>query len=171
MSEKVHIFTPLLLTFLALSMTMQGNTACGQEGVQKMLTVEQMREDFTYMMEQYERIHPNPTWSLGEERYSKLKQQTLERLDHPMSTSDFWKIIARWNQHFDVHTWLSRLAVPIPQQGEMAFPPNSVVQYNNGRLWFGSYEAMPDIPFDIGYRFRFRSFTMEELQQMAGMVE
>lgn len=35
----------------------------------------------------------------------------------------------------------------------------------------GPHGVMPDIPFDIGYRFRFRSFTMEELQQMAGMVE
>ena len=48
---------------------------------QDTLTVAQMQEDFNYMMEQYERIHPNPTWSLGEERYNELKRQTLERLD------------------------------------------------------------------------------------------
>jgi hypothetical protein len=68
---------------------------------QDTLTPAQMREDFNYMMEQYEHIHPNPTWSLGEESYSELKQQTLAQLDHPMAQLDFWRIIARWNQHFD----------------------------------------------------------------------
>lgn len=96
---------------------------------QDTLTPAQMREDFAYMMEQYERIHPNPTWSLGEERYDELKQQTLARLDHPMTQLDFWHIIARWNQHFDGHTMLGWPELPPSKQitmSVMAFPPYKI---------------------------------------------
>ena len=79
----------IILLFLVLSMSVAS--------AQDTLTPAQMREDFNFMMEQYEHIHPNPTWSLGEESYSELKQQTLAQLDHPMTQLDFWRIIARWN--------------------------------------------------------------------------
>jgi len=113
---------------------------------QDTLTVAQMLEDFNYMMEQYERIHPDPTWSLGEERYNELKQQTLAQLDRPMPLLDFWRIIARWNQHFDGHT---QLAWPAKQSSGASgnvtpFPPKSVVQYRDRKLFFGDYVGMPD---------------------------
>ena len=44
----------------------------------------------------------------------------------------------------------------------------------NTRRYFGTtglHGVMPDVPFDIGYRYFFRSFTVEELQQMASMVK
>ncbi len=72
------------LLFLVLSMNIVS--------AQDTLTQAQMREDFNYMMEQYEHIHPNPTWSLGEESYSELKRQTLAQLDHPMTQLDFWRM-------------------------------------------------------------------------------
>ena len=124
------------LLFLVLSMSVAS--------AQDTLTPAQMREDFAYMMEQYERIHPNPTWSLGEERYNELKQQTLARLDHPMTQLDFWRIIARWNQHFDGHTHVGWPTIPPMPAGEMAFPPKSIVQYRDNKLIFSAYEAMPD---------------------------
>ena len=104
------------LLFLVLSMSVAS--------AQDTLTPAQMREDFAYMMEQYERIHPNPTWSLGEVRYNEPKQQTLARLDHPMTQLDFWRIIARWNQYFDGHThvWFPPSAPRMPE-GMMVFPP------------------------------------------------
>ena len=111
---------------------------------QDTLTQAQMREDFNYMMEQYEHIHPNPTWSLGEESYSELKQQTLAQLDHPMTQLDFWRIIARWNQHFDGHTHVGWPTIPPMPAGMIAFPPKSIVQYRNNKLFFSAYEAMPD---------------------------
>jgi len=114
---------------------------------QDTLTVAQMQEDFNYMIEQYERIHPNPTWSLGEERYNELKQQTLAQLDRQMPLLDFWRIIARWNQHFDGHTMLGWPELPPSKQitrSVMAFPPYSVVQYREGKLFFSDYEGMPD---------------------------
>lgn len=96
-------------------------------------------------MGQYERIHPNPTWSLGKERYNDMKRQTLAQLDHPMTQIDFWRVIARWNQYFDGHT---RVGFPsmVPQmpEGMMVFPPQSIVQYRDGQLCFSSYEGMPD---------------------------
>ena len=127
------------LLFLVLSMSVAS--------AQDTLTPSQMREDFNYMMEQYERVHPNPTWSLGEESYSELKQQTLAQLDHPMTQFDFWRIIARWNQHFDGHTMLGWPELPPSKQitrSVMAFPPYSVVQYREGNLFFSDYEGMPD---------------------------
>ena len=124
------------LLFLVLSM----NIASTQDT----LTQAQMREDFNYMIEQYERIHPNPTWSLGEESYSELKQQTLAQLDHPMTQLDFWRIIARWNQHFDGHTHVGWPTIPPMPAGMIAFPPKSIVQYRNNKLFFSAYEAMPD---------------------------
>ena len=111
---------------------------------QDTLTQAQMREDFNYMMEQYEHIHPNPTWSLGEESYSELKQQTLAQLDHSMTQLDFWRIIARWNQHFDGHTHVGWPTIPPMPAGMIAFPPKSIVQYRNNKLFFSAYEAMPD---------------------------
>ena len=126
----------ITLLFLVLSMSVAS--------AQDTLTATQMREDFNYMMEQYERIHPNPTWSLGEERYNELKQQTLARLDHPMTQLDYWRIIARWNQHFDGHTHVGWPTIPPMPAGEMAFPPKSIVQYRNNKLFFSAYEAMPD---------------------------
>ncbi len=113
---------------------------------QDTLTVAQMQEDFNYMIEQYERIHPNPMWSLGEERYNELKQQTLAQLDRQMPLLDFWRIIARWNQHFDGHT---QLAWPAKQSSGASenvtpFPPKSVVQYRDRKLFFGDYVGMPD---------------------------
>ena len=112
---------------------------------QSKLSPAQLQEDFNQMMEQYERIHPNPTWSLGGERYNELKRQTLERLDRPMTQLDFWRVIAQWNQHFDGHT---RVGFPqmVPQmpEGMMVFPPMSIVQYRDGQLRFSSYEGMPD---------------------------
>ncbi len=114
---------------------------------QDTLTVAQMQEDFNYMIEQYERIHPNPMWSLGEERYNELKQQTLAQLDRQMPLLDFWRIIARWNQHFDGHTMLGWPELPPSKQitrSVMAFPPYSVVQYREGKLFFSDYEGMPD---------------------------
>ena len=132
--KKTLLLATLLLAALAAS-------------AQDTLTVAQMREDFNYMMEQYERIHPNPTWSLGEESYSELKQQTLAQLDHPMTQLDFWRIIARWNQHFDGHTMLGWPELPPSKQitmSVMAFPPYSVVQYRDGKLFFSDYEGMLD---------------------------
>ena len=129
----------ITLLFLVLSMSITS--------AQDTLTSAQMREDFVYMMEQYERIHPNPTWSLGEERYNELKQQTLAQLDHPMTQLDFWRIIARWNQHFDGHTMLGWPELPPSKQitmSVMAFPPYSVVQYRDGKLFFSDYEGMLD---------------------------
>ena len=114
---------------------------------QDTLTSAQMREDFVYMMEQYERVHPNPTWSLGEVRYNELKKQTMAQLDHPMTQLDFWRIIARWNQHFDGHTMLGWPELPPSKQitmSVMAFPPYSVVQYRDGKLFFSDYEGMLD---------------------------
>lgn len=111
---------------------------------QDTLSPAQMREDFRYMMEQYERIHPNPTWSLDKERYNELKQQTLAQLDHPMSHFDFWRIIARWNQYFDGHTHVGWPTIPSMPAGMMAFPPKSIVQYRDNKIFFSSYEAMPD---------------------------
>lgn len=111
---------------------------------QDTLTVVQMREDFTYMMEQYERIHPNPMWSLGEERYKELKQQTLARLDHPMTQFDFWLIIARWNQYFDGHTHVGWPTITPMPMGMMAFPPKSIVQYRDRKIYFSPYETLPD---------------------------
>ncbi|MBP5677285.1 MAG: hypothetical protein J6W88_02165, partial [Bacteroidales bacterium] len=125
------------LLFLVLSMSVAS--------AQDTLTPSQMREDFSYMMEQYERIHPNPTWSLGEESYSELKQQTLAQLDHPMTQFDFWRIIARWNQHFDGHTQVGfPPTAPRMPEGMMVFPPYSIVQYRDGKLRFSSYDGMPD---------------------------
>ncbi len=126
----------ITLLFLVLSMSVAS--------AQDTLTATQMREDFNYMMEQYERIHPNPTWSLGEERYNELKQQTLARLDHPMTQLDYWRIIARWNQHFDGHTRVGWPTIPPMPAGMIAFPPKSIVQYRNNKLFFSAYEAMPD---------------------------
>ncbi|MBR1549546.1 MAG: hypothetical protein IJ634_02805 [Bacteroidales bacterium] len=114
-----------------------------EASAQDTLTVSQMREDYTYMMEQYERIHPNPTWSLGEERYSELKQQTLAQLDHPMTQLDFWKVIARWNQYFDGHTHVGWPTTTFPM-GMMAFPPKSIVQYRDKKVYFSAYDAIPD---------------------------
>ena len=112
---------------------------------QDTLTPAQMREDFNYMMEQYERIHPNPTWSLGEVRYNELKKQTMAQLDHPMTQLDFWRIIARWNQYFDGHTQVGfPPTAPRMPEGMMVFPPYSIVQYRNGKLRFSSYDGMPD---------------------------
>ncbi len=125
------------LLFLVLSM----NIASAQDT----LTQAQMREDFNYMMEQYEHIHPNPTWSLDEESYSELKQQTLAQLDHPMTQLDFWRIIARWNQYFDGHTHVGfPPSAPRMPEGMMVFPPYSIVQYRDGKLRFSSYDGMPD---------------------------
>jgi len=129
----------ITLLFLVLLMSIAS--------AQDTLTAAQMREDFTYMMEQYERVHPNPTWSLGGERYNELKQQTLAQLDHPMTQLDFWRIIARWNQYFDGHTMLGWPELPPSKQitmSVMAFPPYSVVQYREGKLFFSDYEGMPD---------------------------
>ena len=127
----------ITLLFLVLSMSVAS--------AQDTLTPAQMREDFNYMMERYERVHPNPTWSLGEERYNELKQQTLARLDHPMTQIDFWRIIARWNQHFDGHTHVGfPPSAPRMPEGMMVFPPYSIVQYRDGKLRFSSYDGMPD---------------------------
>lgn len=111
---------------------------------QDTFTPAQMREDFSYMMEQYERVHPNPTWSLGEVRYNELKQQTLARLDHPMTQLGFWRIIARWNQHFDGHTHVGWPTISPMPAGMMTFPPKSIVQYRDNKIFFSAYEAMPD---------------------------
>ncbi len=124
------------LLFLVLSMSVAS--------AQDTLTPAQMREDFAYMMEQYERIHPNPTWSLGEERYNELKQQTLVQLDRPMTQLDFWRIIARWNQHFDGHTHVGWPTISPMPAGMIAFPPKSIVQYRDNKFFFSAYEAMPD---------------------------
>ncbi len=127
------------MLFLVLSMSITS--------AQDTLTSAQMREDFVYMMEQYERVHPNPTWSLGEVRYNELKKQTMAQLDHPMTQLDFWRIIARWNQHFDGHTMLGWPELPPSKQitmSVMAFPPYSVIQYRDGKLFFSDYEGMPD---------------------------
>lgn len=114
---------------------------------QELLSPAQMREDFNYMMEQYERIHPDPAWSLGPDRYTEMKQQTLARLDHEMPPFEFWRIIGRWNQYFDGHT-----QVLCPQEnpqlddrdGLMAFPPYSIIHYRDRRIRFSSYGALPD---------------------------
>ena len=112
---------------------------------QDTLSPARMREDFNYMMERYERVHPNPTWSLGEVRYNELKQQTLARLDHPMTQLDFWRVIARWNQHFDGHTHVGfPSTAPRMPEGMMVFPPYSIVQYRDGKLRFSAYDGMPD---------------------------
>ena len=95
--KKTSVSITLLVVSLLLS-------SFAKLSAQDTLTPAQIREDFNYMMEQYERIHPNPTWSLGGVRYNELKQQTLAQLDHPMTQLDFWRIIARWNQYFDGHT-------------------------------------------------------------------
>lgn len=111
---------------------------------QDTLTADQMRVDFTYMMGQYESIHPNPAWSLGGERYNDMKRQTLAQLNHPMTHLDFWKVIAQWNQYFDGHTLLNWPQAGRTPENVTPFPPKSIVQYRDHKLYFSSYEAMPD---------------------------
>ena len=137
MKRNNNMKKTIILLFLVLSMSIAS--------AQDTLTAAQMQEDFAYMMEQYERIHPNPTWSLGEESYNELKRQTLARFDHPMTQLDYWRIIARWNQHFDGHTHVGfPPSAPRMPEGMMVFPPYSIVQYRDRKLRFSSYDGMPD---------------------------
>ena len=218
--------TKTLLAFLSvLIMTTATKAQASYVWAQDTLTVAQIQEDFNYMIEQYERIHPNPTWSLGEEQYNELKQQTLAQLDRPMPLLDFVVL-------FDYASTEHGTAEQVEDRYIMTFRPKEP-QYN-GRLYFiqsqftysaaviltnlakqygfgtligeetggltttyirlnqrklpnsgltfycsdkqnrylgttGPRGVLPDTPLEIGYKYLFRSFTAEELQQMIEM--
>ena len=116
-------------------------------GQDSIFSPDEMKEDFLYMMNQYERIHPEPYRLMGEKRYKRMKKNTLRHIRKPMSHLDFWMIIGEWNQYFDGHTEIGLPTVPASKEwrtGQIAFPPHSVIQYRNRKLFFSGYDGIPD---------------------------